>query len=428
MMKDSDSMQNSQSHSNPSINSTNKLHSSTPSLKKALSRELYTPVLPKKAIQQRIGSQNNLKFKKILEGEESEKEPDTSGILKWRWSRREHSEIFAVKFTRDGHFLAVAGGNGNISVYSTNTNSKEFVLEPQQEFPMPCNSIAFRPDLPSYKNKNVLAAAYSDGTIRHWHATSGTLMGEIKGDDVQILHISYEQQGSQFVTASTDNFIRVYDGQTHQLTFNGKNLQENGPIGHSNRVFCAKFHPKDPNMIVSGGWDDCIQVATNQLNIYRYVQKAKHYYRYGTLERQIQRLFGPHICGDAIDFNDSGSTIATGSYAKDNSLQLWDWSTGNLTQSIETNCLLYSIQYSRGRESPADPGRSNRFLLTAGSGAVNEMKMLSSDTYRALGTVSKLNCALYSVAMSDNDKYVALGGAGKMLMFFDLDEQIENNK
>ncbi|KAJ2999897.1 hypothetical protein HDV02_001416 [Globomyces sp. JEL0801] len=194
-------------------------------------------------------------------------------------------------------------------------------------------------------------------------------MGEIKGDDVQILHISYEQQGSQFVTASTDNFIRVYDGQTHQLTFNGKNLQENGPIGHSNRVFNDKSSKVKKEVI------------------------------------KKRRLFGPHICGDAIDFNDSGSTIATGSYAKDNSLQ-----------------------YSRGRESPADPGRSNRFLLTAGSGAVNEMKMLSSDTYRALGTVSKLNCALYSVAMSDNDKYVALGGAGKMLMFFDLDEQIENNK
>jgi COMPASS component SWD3 len=28
--------------------------------------------------------------------------------------------------------------------------------------------------------------------------------------------------------------------------------------GHSNRIFCVKFNPYDPNKIASGGWDNTI--------------------------------------------------------------------------------------------------------------------------------------------------------------------------
>jgi len=30
--------------------------------------------------------------------------------------------------------------------------------------------------------------------------------------------------------------------------------------GHSNRIFCVKFHPNDPNVLLSGGWDTTIQI------------------------------------------------------------------------------------------------------------------------------------------------------------------------
>ena len=31
-------------------------------------------------------------------------------------------------------------------------------------------------------------------------------------------------------------------------------------IGHSNRVFCVKYKGNDPNVILSAGWDNTIQV------------------------------------------------------------------------------------------------------------------------------------------------------------------------
>ncbi len=66
--------------------------------------------------------------------------------------------------------------------------------------------------------------------------------------------------------------------------------------GHSNRIFCVKFNPYDPNKIASGGWDNTIQ-------IYDIRKKGP-----------IASIYGPHICGDAIDFKNDGFTLLTGSY------------------------------------------------------------------------------------------------------------------
>jgi len=36
-------------------------------------------------------------------------------------------------------------------------------------------------------------------------------------------------------------------------------LKELGEIaGHSNRIFCVKFDPGNPHLLVSGGWDNTL--------------------------------------------------------------------------------------------------------------------------------------------------------------------------
>lgn len=53
--------------------------------------------------------------------------------------------------------------------------------------------------------------------------------------------------------------IYHYDELTRQLVCpmksNGIRLQ-----GHTNRVFCTKFFPDDPNILVSGGWDRIMKI------------------------------------------------------------------------------------------------------------------------------------------------------------------------
>lgn len=96
-------------------------------------------------------------------------------------------------------------------------------------------------------------------------------------------------------------------------------MKENGDEfpGHSNRVFCLKCNPYQPNMIATGGWDNTVQI-------------------YDIRKRgPIASLFGPHICGDAIDFKSDGVTMLTGSYRNSDVLELWDLRTFEKTKNID---------------------------------------------------------------------------------------------
>jgi WD40 repeat protein len=298
----------------------------------------------------------NYKLKKQLEGEESEREPETTGILKWKWSKREDTELYSIKFSQDRQYLAASGGNGTISVYSMATNSKELTLDPKMLTPLPCTAVAFRPFTSESINKNVIGATYADGTIRHWHATTGQLISTIQVDDVQLMHLSYNSNGSKFTTCASDNNIRVYDASTNKIIFHGKDREEQGSIGHTNRIFCSKFHPKDDRLIVSGGWDDCILIWD-----------TRH-------RNPVRTIFGPRICGDALDFDDSGTKLLSGSYTRDNNIQIWSWQSGELLESLlwsnlpqAPSCMLYSAQFSRDKLHTSDGTvDGNRFILAGG--------------------------------------------------------------
>jgi WD40 repeat protein len=106
--------------------------------------------------------------------------------------------------------------------------------------------------------------------------------------------LDYNPDGTLLATAGKDGYIRVYDETTKALTHTLKNL---GDVpAHSNRVFSVKFNPIDPNIICSGGWDSTLLV--NDL-------------RAGG---PVAAIYGPHICGDTIDFRYDGVTVLTGSY------------------------------------------------------------------------------------------------------------------
>lgn len=105
-------------------------------------------------------------------------------------------------------------------------------------------------------------------------------------------------------TAGKDKYIRLYDEQTKSIVLK---MKENGDMpGHSNRIFCVRFDPLNSNMLASGGWDNTVQI---------YDIRKK-----GT----TGSIYGPHVCGDAIDYYNDGFTLLTGSYRQENVLELWD--------------------------------------------------------------------------------------------------------
>ena len=129
-------------------------------------------------------------------------------------------------------------------------------------------------------------------------------MSTIDEGSNEINGLFYRKDGLKFVTVGSDAALRVYDSVSLKLQSTLDSGSENVTSGHSNKVFCAKFHPKDVNMIVSGGWDNTVQIWDQRVG------------------KSIRSIYGPHICGDSIDFDDSGQHLLTGSYAKQDPLQV----------------------------------------------------------------------------------------------------------
>jgi WD40 repeat protein len=69
--------------------------------------------------------------------------------------------------------------------------------------------------------------------------------------------LDFSPDGKNFAVAGLDCHVYVYDEHTRTIVttmrVGGKNLP-----GHSNRIFCVKYHLQDPNILLSGGWDRTI--------------------------------------------------------------------------------------------------------------------------------------------------------------------------
>jgi COMPASS component SWD3 len=126
--------------------------------------------------------------------------------------------------------------------------------------------------------------------------------------------LDYNETGKLFATAGTDRMIYIYDEATKKKLTVMAPAEENHP-GHSNRIFSVKF--ADDNTIISGGWDAVVHIWD--------VREG----------RSVRHIVGPHISGDAIDFQDG--QILTGSENTVNPLQLWDLGTAQLIQNLEWN-------------------------------------------------------------------------------------------
>ncbi|KAJ3190618.1 hypothetical protein HK101_008535 [Irineochytrium annulatum] len=358
------------------------------------------------------------------------REPTLYGMFRFRFCKREESDIFSVKFSPDEDYVACGMGDANIQVYSTRTNEAIRTLIPPNfgDGPLPCTSITFRPDNSSFKNKNVLVASYADGRVIHWHHTSGQILNTLTLSESQINNVSYQPSGARFATAGSDSYVRVFDASTFQSTADMSTGKEGVSAGHAGgRVFSVKFHPTDPNILISGGWDNTVQVWDTRV------------------EHSIRSIYGPHVCGDAIDFDDDGSRILTGGFQKEDQLQIWSFASRQLIETVtwsviendRRNTQLYTASFSHLRApttsftASANPSAAspvaNRYILAGGGGGGqpgtnnNELKLFNASTGRCVALAQGFSGSVYTAAVSAGERMVAVGGASRSLYVYDLD-------
>jgi WD40 repeat protein len=175
----------------------------------------------------------------------------------------------------------------------------------------------------------------------------------------------YRQDGQVFATGGKDKLVRLYDesrlssssgigspaadlnkrsplsslstGTAPITTFGGNlfagtsiepvsgkstlNDYANGAGGsHSNRIFAVCFHPLESDIILSGGWDNTIQIWDARVS--------------GAGHGAVRSMFGAHLCGDALQVTPDGYYVISGSWRPEDALQVWDFRSGRLVSSI----------------------------------------------------------------------------------------------
>lgn len=179
--------------------------------------------------------------------------------------------------------------------------------------------IKFKPSPDSGEHENILIGGDNGGNLTKYDVLDGMVVEQIKWEgesENKIYALDYSSNGRQFAAAGYDTIVRVYDDITMKL------VQEldpfkSGHAGHGNRVFAVKFNKEDPNILISGGWD-------NNIIIHDLREKGP-----------VNAIIGAYICGDSLDF--SGKKILSGSNRMDKQLQLWDLDTTKLIKNIDWN-------------------------------------------------------------------------------------------
>jgi len=311
-------------------------------------------------------------------------------------------EILCVRFSPDDLYLAAACSNGSIMVYNALTGKHSFTLAAGDGDGLPVTQLRWRSHTFPGKTKHVLVSVGADGSVRHWHVPSKKLLHEVIEEGNQLFCMDYIADGTRFATAGRRREVSIYDEQEKRLAQVMRGGDIRNTPGHSNRVFALKCHHTDKNVLMTGGWDSTVQF---------WDQRVGH---------AIRAIVGPHICGDALDLSKDGKVLLTGSWRTENQLQLWDFASGTLLETIPWHptasspgpCLVYAAQFSRSTAGTS--------LLAAGGSAAGggggEARLLHCSTTGGLSAVpvpmgSLGERACYTLDFSSDGSMLAAAGA-----------------
>jgi hypothetical protein len=201
------------------------------------------------------------------------------------------------------------------------------------EYPITC--LRWKPYIGT-KPKNIISTVTADGKIDFWHSLTGKILYSITEED-PIMCMDFNNDGTIFAVGGNDKVVKLYDDNTKCLIRKLKSMDFKYP-GHSNRIFAVKFHQENDNILISGGWDNTLQV-------------------YDIREKNIvASIYGPHICGDSIDIK--GNKILSSSWASSNQIQIFDlrsykqkycFDVSKLNMANNKSSFLYSCQFAKFR-------------------------------------------------------------------------------
>lgn len=164
--------------------------------------------------------------------------------------------------------------------------------------------------------------------------------------------------------------------------------------GHTNRVFCTKFLPEDPNVVLTGGWDRIMKIYDTRVG------------------RPVGEILGPSISGDAIDVQ--GDEILAGSNRHKEPLAIYSMSMRKTMSEISfdppginhaESGYVFTCRFGKDRDTP---------VLFAGTGGKNELRVFDNDSdgsgrFKDLGHLNDNRGVIMCMDTASNGKQVAWG-------------------
>jgi len=306
--------------------------------------------------------------------------------------------VYSLAFNNQkGDKLAVGFGNGSIILYDVKSGRMVHEVTPGRTYEYATMNIRYLDDQEHF----MTSSAHGDVTLWKETTSSTNKVQNLSEIDNEVNALDICKSESHFATAGKQRHIRLYDitrfeiCSSHQAADYNTISEANQGSGHTKRIFALRFHPQNNSLFLTGGWDNCVKVWDKRI-----------------LRSPKLSLFGPHICGNAIDVNDN--LVLTGSWTAKNSLQMWDLRKGTLNINlpfVESN--LYSGQFLYCAKFA-----SNDSVLAGGSGT-NSACSVSLNSTNVLSEI-KLEKSCYAIDTCQDGSLAAVAGLGGNILIASL--------
>ena len=315
-------------------------------------------------------------------------------------------ECFTLRYDDTCKNLAAGYSSGFIGIYNFEKPESSFDYYkkyPISTFPITC--LRWKPF-----NRTTLMTVNAEGFIIQVHSKSGKILQKIEEPNNPLMCVDYSYDGLLFATGGNDKVVRLYDDNTKTLIQKLERHRYDLPE-HYNRIFSVKFSKKDPNLLLSAGWDNTILL---------YDLRAKEVQNY---------LYGPHVCGDGLDLKDD--LLLTVSWEKEDQIQLFDLRTNkkigvfqmkiedDKKNSLDNISYLYSCRFNPANTTFCVTGSNRNYLRIYDYSNLN-LDNLTESKIKGIYDLKDLNEPCYCCDYNLKGDKLAYGCAKSKVDFIDL--------